>query len=246
MQDIMLYPLNLKNVNVSYAAKPAISNITFDVRSGEVFGLIGLNGAGKTTIIKTILNLREVDSGEINILNDKIDSSKSKKKLSYLPEKFEPPWFLTGFEFINFSLKLYHKKMSKAQIIQAARDVALDPDALSRRTQTYSKGMRQKLGLLGTMLTECSLMILDEPMSGLDPLARIRVKDMIMKLKKDDCTIFLSSHVLADMDEICDRIAILHKGTIQYIGAPLELKEKVGVDNLEKAFLDYIELKEVA
>ena len=124
--------------------------------------------------------------------------------------------------------------------------MALDADVLKRRVQTYSKGMRQKLGLLGTTLTGCSLLILDEPMSGLDPMARSHVKDMLAEAQTKERTIFLSSHILADMDEICDRVAVLHNNTIMFVGTPSELKKKTMSKNLERAFLHFIEKKDAA
>ncbi|MGH1377612.1 MAG: ABC transporter ATP-binding protein [Alphaproteobacteria bacterium] len=238
--------LLIEDVCVSYAGKPAISNICLDVKPGEVFGLMGLNGAGKTTLIKSVLGLRDQDEGQIYILGESKGDKSSKEQLSYLPEKFEPPWFLTGFEFLKFSLELYNQTFDKDDIVKTAESLALDSDALDRRMNTYSKGMRQKLGLMGTMLTGCSLFILDEPMSGLDPLARSLVKKMIIDMKNEDRTIFLSSHILADMDEICDRVALLHDGEIRYVGTSKELKEITKTDNLEKAFLEFIENKEVA
>ncbi len=238
--------LSLSGVSVSYAGKPAITDVSFDVQDGEIFGLMGLNGAGKTTIIKSVLALRDQDEGDILIHGQSKDSQQSKSQLAYLPEKFEPPWFLTGMEFLKFSLSLYKQPFDEAYFCKAAESLALDSDSLSRRVHTYSKGMRQKLGLIGTLMTGGSLFILDEPMSGLDPLARALVKKMISDMKHEKRTIFLSSHVLADMDEICDRVALLHEGTIRFVGAPADLKKQTNTHNLEQAFLEFIEYKKVA
>ncbi len=233
--------LALKDVSVSYTDKPVIEDINLELYSGEIFGLMGLNGAGKTTMIKSVLGLRDQNEGDILIYGKDKSDHTSKEKLAYLPEKFEPPWFLTGMEFMKFSFQLYKRPFNKEEIIEAAKSLALDTDALSRRMNTYSKGMRQKLGLMGTLLTGCSLFILDEPMSGLDPRARALVKKMINDIANEDRTIFLSSHILADMDEICDRVAVLHNSKIRFVGHPSELKEKTGADNLEQAYLEFIE-----
>src|SRR5690606_6663321 len=123
-------------------------------------------------------------------------------------------------EFLKFSLSLYQQPFDQDAIIRAADRLALGEEALRRRVQTYSKGMRQKLGLLGTILTNCPLLILDEPMSGLDPRARALVKEMIGEARAQGRTIFLSSHILADMDEICDRVAVLHDSEIRFTGTP--------------------------
>lgn len=241
-----LETLIIQDVSVSYYGKPAISNINFDVKAGEIFGLMGLNGAGKTTLIKCILDLREQDAGSISVLGEPKENNAHKTKLSYLPEKFEPPWFLTGMEFLKFAMALYNQDFVKEEMLAAASALALDTSVLDKRMNTYSKGMRQKIGLMATMLTGCSLFILDEPMSGLDPLARSLVKKLILDMKHRDRTIFLSSHVLADMDEICDRVALLHEGTIQYVGSPASLKEETGAVTLEQAFLEFIEHKRSA
>ncbi len=236
----------VKGVSVAYGGRRVVANINLDVRHGEVFGLMGLNGSGKTTMIKTVLGLRSQDSGEIYVLGADRLSSKSKSRLSYLPEKFEPPWFLSGMEFLRFSLQLYNKEFDRNKVLEMACRLALDTKALDRRVNTYSKGMRQKLGLMGTMLTGCSLFILDEPMSGLDPMARFNVKKMLVDMKNGERTIFLSSHVLADMDEICDRVALLHNGKICYTGTPCELKRQTDSDSLEQAFLEMIEINQTA
>ncbi|MDH5722144.1 MAG: ABC transporter ATP-binding protein [Alphaproteobacteria bacterium] len=237
--------LSIKDVSVTYTDKPVIDDINLEIKHGETFGLIGLNGAGKTTLIKCILALRNQNKGEILINGKSRDKMDSKFDLAYLPEKFEPPWFLTGAEFIKFSLSLYKRKITDQDIIEAAEAVALDKAALKRKVNTYSKGMRQKLGLIATMLTNCDVLIFDEPMSGLDPQARALVKRMMTDIKHKDKTIFLSSHILADMDEICDRIAVLYDSHICYIGPPKKLKEETFTDNLEHAFLDFIERRQV-
>lgn len=238
--------LTLTNLGVDYVGKPAIDGINLGVKAGEIFGLMGVNGAGKTTMIKSILGLRDPDRGEISIMGRDRLNFESKARLAYLPEKFDPPWFLSGMEFLKFSAQLYKSDFDPEKMEAAAESLALDPAALKRRVQTYSKGMRQKLGLIGTILTGASFFILDEPMSGLDPRARALVKKLILEMHGKDSTFFLSSHILADMDEICDRVALLHDQTIQFIGTPAELRAVNNSLSLEHAFLEYIEKKKIA
>jgi ABC-2 type transport system ATP-binding protein len=239
--------LSVKDVTISYGKTEVVHNAAFDVAAGEMFGLIGLNGAGKTTLMKTILGLREpAKQGKIAVFGHLNTNMDARKDIVYLPENFSPPWFLTGMEFVEFSLKLYKQPFSREIVIEAAEKLALDVKALDRRVQTYSKGMRQKLGLIGTVLTNCRLMILDEPMSGLDPLARTLVKDMLLDVKSREQTIFICSHILADLDEICNRVAVIHKGHIEFVGPPSELKKQTAVDNLERAFLQFIEKSKAA
>lgn len=233
--------LKIDDVAVGYGGDPVIRDINLEIKQGEFFGLIGLNGAGKTTLIKAILGLRAQDKGQISIFGEGASAKAAKTKLAYLPERFEPPWFLTGIEFFEFSLKLYGQKMEREEISSCAERLALDPAALKKRVQTYSKGMRQKLGILATVFTGCPLLILDEPMSGLDPMARSLVKDLLNERKKYGQTIFFSSHILADMDEICDRVTLLHDGQLKFTGKPAALKKKTKDESLERAFLHFIE-----
>lgn len=233
--------IDISDVAANYGFGNVIEHINFQVKKGETFGIVGLNGVGKTTLIKIILGLMESSEGNVKIFGNATYTPESKAKIAYLPEKFEPPTFLSGFEFIKFSLSLYNRVFNKQDVEAAADRISLSKESLSRRVTSYSKGMRQKTGLMGTWLTQCPLLILDEPMSGLDPRARVLVKDEIMACKEKGMTVFLSSHILADMDEMCDRIGVIHDGELRFIGTPAELKKKTGQEHLERAFLKVIE-----
>ena len=224
--------LSVQALSSGYGDVRVVDGVTFDVMPGEIFGLVGLNGAGKTTLIKTIIGLRQKFEGDF-VLQDG-------KQFSYLPERFEPPWFLKGQDFIRFSLKFYNKEIGADVIESAAKDISLDIKYLDEYVHSYSKGMRQKLGLLATILTGCSLLILDEPMSGLDPKARQEVKQTLLKAKSEGRSIFLSSHILADVAELCDKVAVFHDKSIVFLGTPDELSQEGGDDNPEKAFLSIL------
>ncbi len=232
--------IDISGVDAGYGPVPVITDILFDVHAGETFGLIGLNGAGKTTLLKTILGLKDAQKGSITVAGHAAGSAEAQKHLAFLPERFDPAWFLNAYEFINFTLSLYGRKVERSEIDAMAEKLGLNKAFLPKRAQTYSKGMRQKLGLMTTFLTGCPLMILDEPMSGLDPLARAQVKDLIVAAKAQGRTTFLSSHILSDMEELCDRIAVLHAGKIGFIGKPADLLKQTGQSYLERAFLDLI------
>src|SRR5690606_35051409 len=142
--------------------------------------------------------------------------------------------------------KLYKRTVTKETILALADQLQLQPEALPRRVTSYSKGMRQKLGLMATLLTDCPLVILDEPMSGLDPQARIRVKEAILSYQQKGRTVIICSHILADLDEMCPQIAVLHHGHLAFHGSPAQLKTETGQNNLERAFLARIETREAA
>jgi ABC-2 type transport system ATP-binding protein len=232
--------LDIIDLTAGYGRRVVLDNVTFSVGQGQTYGLIGLNGVGKTTLIKTVLSLKDSISGDIRIFGHKRGSDEARQKISYLPERFDPPWFLKGGEFINFSVSLYGRSVSHDSIEQACRQLALDPAVLKNKVQTYSKGMRQKLGLIATVLTGCDMLILDEPMSGLDPLARSLVKGLLQSVRQEGRTVIFSSHILSDMDEICDKVSVTHGGSIPFTGTPQALREQMGNESLEKAFLKLI------
>ncbi|HOO49990.1 MAG TPA: ABC transporter ATP-binding protein [Alphaproteobacteria bacterium] len=232
--------LCVDQLDAGYGRKKVLHGISLKVLENQFYGLIGVNGAGKTTLVKTILGLKDPMKGEVRVYGRDSHLSDVREDIAYLPERFDPPWFLSGGEFIDFTASLYGKKVSDELKVQYCEALALDPQVLRSRVQTYSKGMRQKLGLIATVLTGCRILILDEPMSGLDPLARSLVKAMLMQVKEEGRSILLSSHILADMDEICDFVTVLHGGECQFQGAPSQMKAENSEDSLEKAFLKII------
>lgn len=234
--------LQISHLTAGYGKKIVLSDVSFTVAQGQTYGLIGLNGVGKTTLIKTVLSLKNQISGDIHIFGYDRESKEARQRLSYLPERFDPPWFLKGGEFIEFSASLYGRSVKKDDMEQACSQLALDPGVLKNRVQTYSKGMRQKLGLVATVLTGCDMLILDEPMSGLDPLARSLVKNLLQSVKEQGRTVILSSHILSDMDEICDAVSVTHGGVIPFTGTPAELRSQMGNESLEKSFLKLIKV----
>lgn len=233
-------PLEIKNIYKSFAEKEILEDINLIINPNEIFGFIGLNGAGKTTLIKIIIDLLEADCGDINIFGESKINPKSRDKISYLPEKFQPSNHLTAIDFIKLNLGFNNIKFDpkKAEIL--AKNLDFDPKLLSKKISTFSKGMTQKIGLIASFLTENKLIILDEPMSGLDPKARITLKQQLLNYKKQGNSVFFSSHILSDIDEICDRIAILNDHKIIFIGTSEELKKKQKTKNLEKAFIQEI------
>ncbi len=234
-----MLPLKISQISKSFA-RPVLDQISFEVKENEIFGFIGLNGMGKTTLIKIILDLLDQDEGEAEIFGVSRVLPQARKKVCYLPEKFQPSAHLKGEEFLKFVLDFYGKKpdMEKARAICENLDLRFE--VLKQKVTKYSKGMTQKLGLLAVFLSDAELVILDEPMSGLDPKARIALKRELMAYKNSGKTVFFSSHILSDMDEICDSVAVLNDAKIVYCGTPQGFKDKHSQDSLDKAFLKEI------
>lgn len=233
-------PLAIQSLSAGYGKRTVISGIEFTVGEGEVFGLIGLNGAGKTTLIKAILGLGKAE-GSIHIFGDPAGPPEGRRRLAYLPEKFQPSPLLRGWEFVSLTLDYYRIPLDRDAAIALCTGLDLDSNVLDRSVRTYSKGMGQKLGLVGTLLTGLPLLILDEPMSGLDPRARIMLKDRLLEYRGGGKTVFFSSHILADIEEICDRVAVIHEGALTFLGTPAELVARHTAPTLERAFLAAID-----
>lgn len=233
--------LEIKNFNKDFRSywtflgKPAVKDLSISVMPGEAYGFLGHNGAGKTTTMKCILGLLKTSSGEI-LFNGQPLETASRSEIGYLPEQ---PYFydhLTVEETLNFFADLLGIK-DRGRIAEVMKELELT-DRAKQKVRNLSKGWQQRLGVAQAILNKPKLLILDEPFSGLDPLGRIMLKELFHKLKNDGCTIFMSSHVLSDVSEICDRVSIMSKGKLVSI---LELKtwSKESANNFELVISDY-------
>lgn len=224
-------------VEKRYGAAPVLRAVDLTVARGEFLGLAGVNGAGKTTLIKCMLDFCGVDGGRIELFGLPHTEPGSRARVSFLPERFVPPYYLTGRDFLQFMLALQERRYVEADVRTMFEALDLDLGALVKPVRAYSKGMTQKLGLAACFLGERELYVLDEPMSGLDPKARACVKALLGRLKAQGATLFFTSHALADVEEICDRMVILHQGVPYFSGPPRALCDHYGETSTERAFL---------
>jgi ABC-2 type transport system ATP-binding protein len=236
-------PLVVRNINKTFKNRVILNNLNLTISKGDIYGLIGVNGAGKTTLIKIILDLLKSSEGKINIFGNSSLDKLSRKNVFYLPEKFQPSQYLTGMEFLNLSNLYFHNKAieNKKKILKYAKLLDLEEYFLTHKVNKYSKGMGQKLGLISVFLSEAPLLILDEPMSGLDPHVRLRLKEMLREYTSLGKTVFFSSHILSDIDEICNKISVIHKNKLTYNGSPQGFKKTYKSKTLELAFLKVID-----
>lgn len=197
----------------------ALRDLSIEVRPGEVFGLLGPNGSGKTTTIKLLLGLLRPSTGDAFVFGRDPGDREVKQRIGYLPEETYLYKFLTADETLAFFGRLFG--LDAATIGQRSdeliRLVGLE-HARRRRLGEYSKGMARRLGLAQALINDPDLVILDEPTSGLDPIGSAEVKDLIVRLKQAGKTVLLCSHLLADVEDVCDRIAILHQGVLRELG----------------------------
>ena len=233
--------IEIRELCARYDRTPVLHGITLTVRAGETLGLMGLSGAGKTTLLKAILMLVAPCAGTVRLFGDAQDAPGSRARLAYLPQRFRPPGHLTGQDFLRLSLAFHQLKARRSAAALLAAELGLDPQALRRPIRDYTKSMAQKLGLLATLLTDRPLLLLDEPLSGLDPKARLRLKRQLGAYRARGRTIVMSAQILADHDGLCDRVAVLHQGRLGFVGSAAELQQRHGAATLETAFRAEIE-----
>ena len=200
--------------------KRVLHGISFSVRQGEVFGFVGPNGAGKTTTLKILMGLIHPQGGSARVLGHDIRESEFRRHVGFLPEN---PYFyeyLTGREFLDFYAKVSGVSRGERapRIVSLLDDVGL-AHAADARLRTYSKGMLQRVGIAQAIVHDPSIVFLDEPMSGLDPIGRKEIRDLILRLNGEGKTIFMNTHILSDVEMLCHRVAILVKGRIRFEGA---------------------------
>lgn len=217
----------------------AVRGVSFDVHEGEIFGLLGPNGAGKTTLIKTAIGLLYPTKGEIRIMGVDSKQSAARKDIGYLPENPFFHEYLTPRELLEFYGRLHD--MSRSEI-KSQRDRLIDlvglTEAAKRPLRKLSKGMLQRIGIAQALLGNPKLLILDEPMSGLDPIGRKFAADLITDLNAKGVTVIFSSHILSDVEHLCHRVAILNKGRKTTEGRLSELlKGETGTQTLESLFV---------
>lgn len=235
--------IEVKNFTKAYSnGKIAVDDITFDVRNGEIFGFLGPNGAGKSTTIKSIVGINSITNGSITMGGITMDEDQIayKKQFSYVPDNPELFDNYSGYEYINFLADIYgideQTRKERLDYYLEFFDIRM---AMGDQIETYSHGMAQRLALIGALINDPDLLILDEPMVGLDAKSAYNLKNILRQRAKDGKSIFFSTHVMSVAQELCDRIAIINKGKIIALGTFDEIKNQSNhKENLETVFLE--------
>src|SRR5215213_1169365 len=213
----------------------SLDGLTLTVEGGEIFGFLGANGAGKTTTLKLLMRLIYPTAGRARILGRDISDVSMHARIGYLPEN---PYFydyLTARELLNYCAELfgYSSVERKRRTEELLARVHLDEKSWDKQLRKYSKGMLQRVGLAQALVNDPEIVFLDEPMSGLDPIGRREVRDLIASLRTTGTTVFLCSHILSDVEVLCDRAAVLRKGRLAHIGRLEELRGAGGARPME-------------
>lgn len=235
--------IELLQVSKTYAGRvKAVDNVDLTVNDGEIFGFLGPNGAGKTTTIKLITGILKADAGTIRIngLDIRTQGLAAKKEIGFVPDSPNMFLRLKGIEYLNFMADMYqvaaNVRQERIQSLAERLDMAsvlLDP------IQSYSHGMRQKIVIMGVLVHQPPVWILDEPMTGLDPRSSFLIKEMMREQVTQNKTVFFSTHVLDVAEKLCDRVAIIHKGRILFCGGMEQMREQFKQDqSLEHIFLE--------
>jgi len=238
--------LKISNLRVAYPyvfgrERTVLEGLNLEVKAGEIFGLLGPNGAGKTTLIKSIVGLISIGKGSITVFGDDPSSPKIRVKLGYMPEIANYYWFMTPAEILRiFGRMCGMKKMAlNRRITDILKLVELSRQK-DQLVKSFSKGMQARLNIAQALLHDPELLILDEPFSGLDPLGRIHMRNILKEMKDADKTIFLSSHELSEAELICDTICVMKEGAVLRYGPMKALIEEKGEHSLENFFLRVI------
>jgi len=239
--------LIIKTINLTkqYSERNGCFNISIDIDKPTIFGLLGPNGAGKSTLLKTLVGLLMPTSGEGFILGKPLGDKSIKSKIGYLPENFRYQDWLSAYEVMEFHCQLLKMKNYK-QEIEKLLTISGIWEHRNKKVRSFSKGMQQRLGLAISMLNSPEIIFLDEPTSALDPIGRIEVRNIILDLKKSGTTVFLNSHMLSEVEKICDKVAIIDKGMILAQGSIDELKRhslriNIVLDKVDRRVISFIE-----
>jgi ABC-2 type transport system ATP-binding protein len=222
--------IDARGLTKRYGSTLALDGLDLQVGIGEVFGLLGPNGAGKTTAVKVLLGLTHADGGTARLLGQPIERAAARRQVGYLPELFRYPGWLSGREVLTLHAELagLGRESWDAAIDAALANADLQERA-DGRVATYSKGMQQRLGLAVALLGQPRLVILDEPTTALDPIGRQELRGVIRGLRDQGTTLLLNSHQLSEIEQVCDRVAIIHRGRLQASGRLDELLSPGGV-----------------
>jgi ABC-2 type transport system ATP-binding protein len=219
--------IETRELRKNYGSVEALKGVSIRVEPGEVYGLLGQNGAGKTTLIKILLGIVHKTDGEADLIGQPAGTVNVRQKVGYLPEDHRFPEYHSAFSLMDFYGQVYGmSKDDRRRKIPEMLEIVGIKSRMDYRIRTYSKGMKQRLGIAQAMFHNPQVIFLDEPTDGVDPVGRREIRDLMERLKGEGKTIFLNSHLLGEVEQICDRVAILQQGSLARQGSVAELTQQ--------------------
>lgn len=229
----------IQNTSKRFKGVHAVNQLTLNIAEGEIYGLLGSNGAGKSTTLNLLLGFLKPDEGttQVNGIDTSLHPNEARKKIGYIPENVSLYPYLSGIENLDYFCRLASINYSQAELGNALSACGLNKEAHTKRTETYSKGMRQKVGIAIAYAKKASVYLLDEPASGLDPQASNELSLLLKKLASEGATVLMASHDIFRVREVCHRIGILKNGSLVK-----ELRsDEVSANELEELYLKYMQ-----
>ena len=208
------YMIKLNDISKSFKNKKALNKLSLEVSSGEIYGLLGANGAGKSTTLNLLLGFLRPDSGSIEIIDSTNNKTITNNEIGYIPENVNLYPYLSGLENLDYFCRIAGIKFNSSELKSLLNECGLEQDAYNKPTSDYSKGMRQKVGIAIALAKNAKIYLLDEPASGLDPMASNELSEILKKLSSKGATILMASHDLFRVRETCDKIGILKQGSL--------------------------------
>lgn len=233
-----MFSIEVNNVSKNFGKVKALDDISFSVKAGEIFGLVGTNGAGKTTFLKILSTILQPSTGNVKVysLDVQIESDDVRKMISYLPEENGVYEYMKGIDYLTYIAKLFNKKEYKHILIKGIEIAELGED-INKKIKKYSKGMTRKLCIARALMVDQRLLILDEFTSGLDVINAHKMRKRVKLHTCNGNSVLISTHNMLEVEMLCDRVALINEGRIYEIGSPKELETKYNCDNIADVFV---------
>ncbi len=229
--------LLVQGLSKCYGSRQALETLSFDMQAGQCLALVGVNGAGKSTLIKLLLGLTPASTGQAWLQGCPVGDPRSRERLSYLPERFQPPHWMRVRDYLHWANAMYAQTSTLKEWTEELVQLGMDESVLDLPVSACSKGMTQKIGLSVVLQSRRPLIVLDEPMSGLDPISRAQIRQRIQQCLRQGQSVLMCTHALGDVEALADRVMVLHTGTLRFMGSPSEWKDHTRTHHLDDAFL---------
>jgi ABC-2 type transport system ATP-binding protein len=229
--------LSVQGLSKSYGSRQALAPLSFDMQAGQCLALVGVNGAGKSTLIKLLLGLTPASSGQAWLQGCAVGDARARERLCYLPERFQPPQWMRVRDYLLWATTMQAQASTPDDWVNELSQLGMDASVLDLPIAACSKGMTQKIGLTVVLQSNRPLIVLDEPMSGLDPISRAQIRERLHQRLQRGQAVLMCTHALGDVDALAHQVLVLHTGSLRFMGSPSDWTHQTRTRNLDDAFL---------